>query len=96
MYTRFAAQFPKVVARSKLSAGGYVFDGMGARREFKEIRAPEIRLSMAGKQLTLHDKGILLERRPGENERHGTIGMDLLNSVHRVTIDFRAMKIRLE
>lgn len=51
---------------------------------------------MAGKELTLRDKGILLERRPGENERHGTVGMDLLNSVHRVTIDFRAMKITLE
>jgi hypothetical protein len=57
---------------------------------------PEIMLSIGGTDWTFHQAGVLLEKRPGQNERHGILGMDLLNSARRVTLDLHAMRLTLE
>jgi predicted aspartyl protease len=97
LYSRFAARFPDLVsANSKASLDPYTWNAFGARRDFKDLTVPEIMLSIGGSDWTLHQGGVLLERRPGQNERHGIIGVDLLNSARRVTLDLNAMRLTLE
>jgi hypothetical protein len=97
LYSRFAARFPDLVsANSKPSLDPYTWDAFGARRDFKNLTVPEIMLSIGGTDWTFHQAGVLLEKRPGQNERHGILGMDLLNSARRVTLDLHAMRLTLE
>ena len=97
VYTRFAARFvDPVSANSKVADGSYVWAAFGKERAFKELTVPAIALTLGGLDLTLHDIGVLLERRPGQNERYGILGMDLFGTVGKVTLDFRSMRMSLE
>lgn len=57
---------------------------------------PEITLSIGGVDATLRPAYVLLETRPGQYERHGVIGTDLLYNARRVTLDLHAMRLTLE
>jgi hypothetical protein len=47
-------------------------------------------------ELTLTIGGLDATMRPGQYERHGVIGMNVLNSARKVTLDLRAMRLTLE
>lgn len=94
LYPRFASSFLDLVSTGRPSFNE--LSAHGGHREFRELTVPEITLSLSGTDATLHQAAVVLERQPGEGERHGVIGMNLLNAVERVTLDLRAMRLILE
>jgi predicted aspartyl protease len=95
LYPRFAASnLDLVSANGKRSVA--TLDAHGAHSELMELTMPEVTLRVGGSDATLRPAGVLLEKAPLRNERHGTIGMDLLNSVQRVTLDLQSMRLTLE
>ncbi len=95
LYARFATGHLDLVAASGRQSVGKL-DAHGAHGEFVELVMPEITLSIDGYDATLRPAHISLERSGTYNERHGEIGMNLLNLAQRVTLDFQAMCLTLE
>ena len=95
LYPRFAAgNLDLASANGKQSVSGWY--GLGGHRELMELTLPEITLSIGGAQTTKRPAGILLERPPLHSKIHGVIGMDVLNSAPRVTLDLHAMRLTIE
>jgi predicted aspartyl protease len=94
-YPRFAAHFQDLVsANGKKSLFGWY--GLGGHRDLMELTMPEITLSIGGAQATMRSAGVLLEKPPLHSKIHGVIGMDVLNSASRVTLDLQAMRLTIE
>jgi hypothetical protein len=95
LYPRFAADNLDLVT-SQGQQSIYQWNAHGARRELMELKVPEIPLRIGGFSATLRPASVLLERALTYNERHGTLGMNVLNQAQRVTLDLQAMRLTLE
>jgi len=95
LYPRFAiGNLDLVSASGKQSLNEW--DALGGHREIMELTLPEITLSIGGSFATKRPAGVLLEKPPLHAKIHGVIGMDVLNSAPRVTLDLQAMRLTIE
>jgi hypothetical protein len=74
----------------------YQMSALGAHREFGALTLSEIPLSIGGVNVPFRSADVLLEKPPMHYKLHGVIGLDLLNSAPRVTLDLKAMRLTLE
>lgn len=94
LYPRFAMEHLDLLAAHGLRSPGD-WNAHGAHAELVGINLPEMPLSVGGMSTTLQPAPVLLQKVIAW-ERHGTIGIDLLNRARRVTLDLHAMRLTLE
>jgi hypothetical protein len=93
LWSRFAADFPELVAREG-TKGRVTLNQVGGSREHEVIVLPEVRMRIGGFDTLLRPANIFFP--PVGNARsHGNLGMDLLSQASEVTIDFQSMVLSL-
>jgi hypothetical protein len=93
LYPHFAmANLDLIVAKGEVTHGEWT--AHGGHRDIAELDLPEIPLMVGGANTSISPAAVILES-VGFN-RHGTIGMNLLNRAPRVTLDLHAMRLTLE
>lgn len=93
LWSRFAADFPDLVAREG-TAGRVTLTQVGGSREHDVIVLPEVRMQIGGFDTLLRPANIFSPP-VGDARSHGNLGMDLLSQASEVTIDFRSMTLGL-
>lgn len=93
LWSRFAADFPDLVARQG-TRGRVTLTQVGGSTEHEVTVLPEVRMRIGGFDTLLRPANIFSP--PVGNARsHGNLGMDLLSQASEVTIDFESMTLSL-
>jgi hypothetical protein len=93
LYPRFAmANLDLVVAKGELTRAEW--NAHGGHAGLPELDLPEIPITVGSANMSISPVAVVLES--VGSDRHGTIGMNLLNRAARVTLDLHAMSLKLE
>ncbi|HLK64965.1 MAG TPA: aspartyl protease family protein [Bryobacteraceae bacterium] len=96
LYPDFAEDFAGIAAGTNRKET-YEMRGIGHAIELEGAALPELKLRFGGSATVLHNVLLLAAPLPSQCPGcYGNVGRDLLSQVHRVTLDFHAMKLTLE
>jgi len=93
LWPPFARRFRSRLARS----GKSTIAGVGGSRRVASAKLDSFDLLIDGRPLQLRDVKVLLKPAPpGSRKYYGNLGLDLLDTDQRVTLDFGAMRLTVE
>jgi len=90
----FAKDFP-AVAKTSIGGATVHITGAGGSTDVEAKILPQVEFDIGGVTVT-QKNATLLGREEGGPWHHARLGLDVLNNVSEVTLDFRAMKLKLK
>jgi len=97
LYPKFFRAFHEEITKNSVPMTMKLV-GAGGERDIPARRISEIRLTLAGKEVTIEKAEDLVQRSALEASRsfYANLGRDVLVQFERVTYDFRAMTLSFE
>jgi predicted aspartyl protease len=92
MFREFSVQFPSTMASG--TKGSTQVRGVGGAESYESVRLPVLAFEVGGRWAILHGPHVLLSR--GIRSYVANIGMDVFRQGDALTMDFSAMRLRLE
>jgi predicted aspartyl protease len=91
----FAKELPALISSGQRET--HTITGFGGTNNYESILLPSVALQVGGKDVTLAPAHIFVANGVGGGSMWaGNLGNDLLNQAHAITLDFRAMSLKLD